>query len=44
MLSLRGMTITQYLAARDPVSGTVYYLRLGVMVVLPAFIDRDIDK
>ena len=40
MLWLRGMTVAQYLATRDPISGTVYYFMLGVMAVLPLFIDR----
>ena len=40
VLWLRGISIAQYLAARDPVSGTVYYLMLGVMTLLPLFIDR----
>ncbi len=40
VLWLRGMTVAQYLATRDPISGTVYYFMLGVMAVLPLFIDR----
>ena len=30
VLGLRGLSISQYLASRDPVSGTVYYVMLGV--------------
>ncbi len=40
VLRLRGMTIAQYLAWRDPVSGTVYYLMLAVMAVLPLLVAR----
>ena len=29
VLWLRGLSIREYLATRDPVSGTVYYLMLG---------------
>src|SRR4030042_727783 len=30
VLWLRGLSISEYLASRDPVSGTVYYVMLGV--------------
>ncbi len=35
VLGLRGLTIREYHATRDPVSGTVYYLMLGVFAVMP---------
>jgi len=35
VLWLRGMTIDQYLATRDPVSGTVYFVSLGVFAIMP---------
>ncbi len=35
VLWLRGLTIRQYLASRDPVSGTVYYALLGLFAVMP---------
>jgi len=35
VLALRGMTIAEYLATRDPVSGTVYDLMLLVFALLP---------
>jgi len=38
MLPLRGLSITQYLATRDPVSGTVFYVMLGVLAVMPLFV------
>ena len=36
-INLRGMTITQALLARDPTSGTVYYLLLLVYALMPWF-------
>jgi hypothetical protein len=38
MLRLRGMTIAEYFATRDPVSGTVYYASLGVFALTPLLI------
>jgi hypothetical protein len=35
VLSLRGMSISEYIATRDPVSGTIYYLMLGVFAAMP---------
>lgn len=35
VLSLRGMTLGQYFATRDPVSGTAYYLSLLFFTLLP---------
>jgi hypothetical protein len=40
VLWLRGLSISDYLASRDPVSGTVYYLMLGVFAIMPLLIDR----
>ncbi len=40
VLRLRGLSIGEYLAARDPVSGTVYYLLLGVFAVTPLLVAR----
>ena len=37
---LRGLPIREYLAGRDPVSGTVYYLMLGVFTIMPLFVAR----
>jgi hypothetical protein len=36
VLSLRGMTIGDYFASRDPVSGTAYYLALAYFALAPA--------
>ena len=38
VLRLRGLSIREYMATRDPVSGTVYYLTLAVFAILPALI------
>ena len=40
VLWLRGLPIKQYLAARDPVSGTVYYVMLAVFAVMPLLVGR----
>jgi hypothetical protein len=39
-LWLRGLSIKEYLAARDPVTGTVYYVVLGVFAVMPLLMAR----
>ena len=38
VLPLRGLTITDYLASVDPVSGAAYFGALAVVAVLPAFV------
>jgi hypothetical protein len=40
VLGLRGLTINEYLASRDPVSGTVYYLTLIVFAIMPLLVAR----
>jgi hypothetical protein len=40
VLWLRGISIREYLATRDPVSGTVYYVMLGVFAIMPQFVAR----
>ena len=35
VLWLRGISIRQYLATRDPISGTAYYLMLAVFAIMP---------
>ena len=37
---LRGLSIHEYLAGRDPVAETVYYFTLGVFAVMPLFVAR----
>ena len=38
VLWLRGLSIREYLSTRDPVSGTVYYVMLGVLAVMPLLV------
>jgi hypothetical protein len=38
VLKLRGLTLTEYLRTRDPVSGTVYYVTLGLFAVMPLLV------
>ena len=40
VLWLRGLSISEYLAGRDPVSGTVYYVMLGVFAIMPVLVVR----
>lgn len=40
VLWLRGLSIKEYLATRDPVSGTVYYVLLGVFAIMPLLVAR----
>ncbi|MFI5092005.1 MAG: hypothetical protein ACHQIK_01050 [Candidatus Acidiferrales bacterium] len=40
VLWLRGLSIKGYLATRDPVSGTVYYVMLGAFAVMPLLVAR----
>ena len=35
VLWLRGLSIREYLASQDPVSGKVYYVMLGVFAIMP---------
>lgn len=35
VLWLRGLSIRQYFATRDPIAGTVYYITLGAFAVMP---------
>ncbi len=40
VLGLQGITIRDYLSTRDPVSGTVYYVMLGVFGIMPLLVAR----
>jgi len=40
VLWLRGISVREYFASRDPVSGTVYYATLAVFAVIPLFAGR----
>jgi hypothetical protein len=37
---LRGLSISEYVASRDPVSGTVYYAMLAVFAIMPLAVAR----
>lgn len=37
---LRGFTMNQYFASRDPVAGTVYIVMLGVFAMMPLLVAR----
>jgi nicotinamide riboside transporter PnuC len=41
VLHLRGLSIREYLATRDPVSGTIYYALLLVFALLPRLVAGD---
>jgi hypothetical protein len=40
VLWLWGLSISEYLATRDPVSGTVYYVMLGIFCIMPLLVPR----
>ena len=40
VLRLQGLSLSDYFARRDPVSGTVYYLMLGVFAIMPLLVAR----
>jgi hypothetical protein len=40
VLPLRGLSVGEYLATRDPVSGAVYAGTLGVLAVMPLLVRR----
>ena len=40
VLWLRGVSIREYFASRDPVAGTVYYVMLAVFAVMPLLVAR----
>jgi hypothetical protein len=40
VLWIRGLPISEYLASRDPVSGTVYYGVLGIFAIMPLLVAR----
>jgi len=42
VLKLRGLTLTEYFRTRDPVSGAVYYLTLGLFAVMPLLVRRKV--
>ncbi|MGA2004679.1 MAG: hypothetical protein ABSG70_14935 [Terriglobales bacterium] len=40
VLWIRGITMREYFATRDPISGGVYLLTLGAFAVIPVFVER----
>jgi len=44
VLKIRGLTISDYLSERDPVSGTVYYVMLGVFAAMPYLLKNKLDE
>lgn len=40
VLLIRGVTLSDYIANRDPVAGTVYVLMLGVYAMMPMLVAR----
>jgi hypothetical protein len=40
VLGLRGLSLREYFATLDPVSGTVYYALLVVFALMPVFVTR----
>jgi hypothetical protein len=43
VLWLRGLSIRQYFAGRDPVAGAVYYAMLGVFAFMPLLLERNLN-
>ena len=41
VLWIRGLTLRDYLAARDPISAAVYFLTLAAFAVMPVFVGRN---
>ena len=40
VLRLRGLTLEEYFATRDPVSGAAYYSALVLLALMPLIVDR----
>lgn len=43
VLKLRGLTLTEYFRTRDPITGTAYYLVLGLFAVMPLIVKRKLQ-
>jgi hypothetical protein len=41
VLPLRGLTLEQYFATRDPVSGVAYYAALVLLALMPLVVERE---
>jgi len=44
VLRLRGLTLEEYFATRDPVSGTAYYAAVLLLVLMPLLVNRSAAK
>ncbi len=44
VLKIQGLTISDYLSERDPVSGTVYYVMLVVFAAMPFLLKNKSDE
>ena len=44
VLPLRGLTLEEYFATRDPVAGAAYYLAVALMVVMPLLVNRSAGR
>jgi len=44
VLWLRGLSVGQYFANRDPVAATVYYVMLGVFAIMPLSVARRLSR
>jgi len=44
VLRIRGLTLREYFATRDPISGTVYFVTLAAFAVIPAFVGRKLPQ
>jgi len=40
VLRLRGLTLEEYFATRDPISGTAYYVAVLLLVLMPLLVNR----
>jgi len=40
VLNLRGLTLEEYFAARDPVSGSAYYASVLLLALMPLLVNR----
>jgi len=40
VLSLRGLTLEDYFASRDPISGSAYYVSVLLLALLPLLVNR----
>jgi hypothetical protein len=41
VLPLRGLTLEQYFATRDPISGIAYYAALVLLALMPVVVERE---